>query len=682
MSPTPGPPAPRPPNARGPNPGSRRPRPSSEELKRRQLVFNVVFVGVAVTFLVLVNQLGQEVVRPETVSYSRFLEAMDREAVLEVAISPRAVIWQESAPGVAVAPEAEVRSFRATRVPGVDDRELVERLHAMGAQMTGEVPSEWWPGILLWFLPLLLLLGVWIWLIRRMTSGRTQALTFGSSRAKIWDESTNRITFDDVAGVDEAVAELREVVDFLKSPQRYLQMGARIPKGVLLVGPTGTGKTLLARATAGEAGVPFFTISGADFVEMFVGVGAARVRDLFRQAREKAPCIVFIDEIDTVGKTRAGAGSPVSNEEREQTLNQLLVEMDGFDSSTGVILMAATNRPDLLDPALQRPGRFDRQVAVDRPDLVGREAILRIHARRVTLAEEVDLRVVAARTPGFAGAQLANVINEAALLAVRKGRDQVTMDDLDEAVDRVLAGLERSSRALIEREREIVSHHEMGHALMGLLLPQADPVHKVSIVPRGATALGVTIQTPLEDRYLLTESELQDRLTVLLGGRAAEKVIYGETSTGAADDLQRATELARRMVTQFGMGEGVGPVALEDSGGFFSGEGFPGPRRFSEETARRIDAEVRRLVEDGFERAVELLTTHSQALRILAGELQQKEVMEGAELSRRVEELGLPVQAKSVAGRSRRTGAPSAPPSDKLSPPRAPGAPNGAPSTS
>jgi cell division protease FtsH len=639
-------PPPRPPD------GSRTPRPSSEELRKRQLTFNLVFLAAALGFLVVVNALGRDAIRPETVSYSRFLQAMDQEVVVEVAISPRAVVWKEPDPGADPAGVA-TRSFRATRVPGVDDRELVARLHAMGAEMTGEVPSDWWPGLLLWMLPLVILLGVWIWLIRRMAGGRTQALTFGASRAKIWDESTNRVTFDDVAGVDEAVAELREVVDFLKNPQRYLQMGARIPKGVLLVGPTGTGKTLLARATAGEAGVPFFTISGADFVEMFVGVGAARVRDLFRQAREKAPCIVFIDEIDTVGKTRAGAGSPVSNEEREQTLNQLLVEMDGFDSSTGVILMAATNRPDLLDPALQRPGRFDRQVAVDRPDLVGREAILRIHARRVTLAPEVDLRVVAARTPGFAGAQLANVINEAALLAVRKERDQVTMDDLDEAVDRVLAGLERSSRALIEREREIVAHHEMGHALMGLLLPHADPVHKVSIVPRGATALGVTIQTPLEDRYLLTEAELLDRLTVLLGGRAAEQVVYGETSTGAADDLQRATELARRMVTQFGMAEGVGPVALEDGGGPWSGNGFPGVRRFSEETARRIDGEVRRLVEEGHERAVRLLSTHQEALRTLATELQEGEVMDGAELERRVQELGLPVQEKPAARRSR-----------------------------
>jgi len=622
--------------------------PPSEEIRKRQLAFNLIFLVLAGLFLWVLNHLGGAADRPLPVTYSRFLEALDREAVAEVAISPREVVWREHPPtGEGGLPQR----LRATRVPGVDDRELVDRLHGMGADLSGEVPSEWWPGILVWFLPLVILLVLWGVVLRRMAGGRTQALTFGSSRAKIWDESTNRISFQDVAGVDEAVAELREVVDFLKNPQRYLQMGARIPKGVLLVGPTGTGKTLLARATAGEAGVPFFTISGADFVEMFVGVGAARVRDLFRQAREKAPCIVFIDEIDTVGKTRAGAGSPVSNEEREQTLNQLLVELDGFDSSTGVILMAATNRPDLLDPALQRPGRFDRQVVVDRPDLVGREAILKIHARRVTLASDVDLRVVASRTPGFAGAQLANVINEAALLAVRKNHLSVSMVDIDEAVDRVLAGLERTSRALIDRERDIVAHHEMGHALMGLLLPQADPVHKVSIVPRGATALGVTIQTPLEDRYLLTESELRDRLTVLLGGRAAEQVVYGETSTGAADDLQRATELARRMVTQFGMASGVGPVALEDAGGGFEGAGFYGVRRFSEETAQQIDREVRRLVGEAHERAFALLEGHQAALRALAEVLREQEGMDGAELANRAEELGLPVRAKSRSAR-------------------------------
>jgi len=621
-------------------------RPSPDQERRRRLTFHLVFLAMAVGLILVSNHLGQEVVKPEPVSYTRFLEGLESQAITEAAISPDEIVWSEMTDGVR-------RDFRTTRVPGMDEGEVLDRLHAMGAEISGEVPSEWGWTLLIWLLPLVFIIGIWVWVLRRFSSGRTQALSFGTSRAKIWDESTDRISFDEVAGVDEAVAELREVVDFLQNPDRYLNMGARIPKGVLLVGPTGTGKTLLARATAGEAGVPFFTISGADFVEMFVGVGAARVRDLFRQARERAPCIVFIDEIDTVGKTRAGAGSPVSNEEREQTLNQLLVEMDGFDSSAGVILMAATNRPDLLDPALQRPGRFDRQISVDRPDLNGREAILRVHARKVKLAPEVDLRVVAARTPGFAGAQLANVINEAALLAVRLDRPQVTMEDLDEAVDRVLAGLERTSRALIEREREIVAHHEMGHALMGMLLPHADPVHKVSIVPRGFASLGVTIQTPLEDRYLLTEAELQDRLTVLLGGRAAEAVIFGETSTGAADDLRQATELARRMVTQFGMAEGVGPVALEEADDRLVGGGAFSRYRLSEETARRIDAEVLRLVEEAYARAVELLRTHETALRELAAELREVEVMEGEDLVRRMEDLRLPIRGRARTSRSR-----------------------------
>jgi len=602
-------------------------------------VVQVGLILAALGLVIFLNRADPVDSRPQEVSYSRFLDALDREAVTEASISPEAIVWREGA-------DPENPLFQATRVPGAEDSEIVARLHETGALITGEIPGEGWGVLLVWLLPLGILIVFWVWVLRGMRGGGmrggggAEALSFGASRPKIWDQSTAQVTFDDVAGVDEAVTELREVADFLRNKERYTRVGARIPKGVLLVGPTGTGKTLLARATAGEAGVPFFTISGAEFVEMFVGVGAARVRDLFRQAREKAPCIVFIDEIDGLGKARAGPGSPVSNDEREQTLNQLLIEMDGFDASVGVIIMAATNRPDLLDTALQRPGRFDRQVVVDRPDLPGRQAILEIHARRVQLEPEVDLRVVAARTPGFAGAQLANVINEAALLAVRSERERVTMKDLDEAIDRVMAGLERTSRALIAMEQEIVAHHEMGHALVSMLLPRADPVHKVSIVPRGATALGVTIQTPLHDRYLLTESELRDRLTVALGGRAAEEVVFGETSTGAADDLVRATELARRMVTQFGMTEGVGPVSLDDGRGSAFGElSFPS-HRYSEETAQAVDAEVRRLVEEAHDRALRLLREGEDALRTLAGELREKEVIEGAELARRMEELG------------------------------------------
>jgi len=632
----------------------RAPRPSPDRERRQQWTLNLAFLLVAGAMVLVINLLSTGIEGVRTVPFSRFLEALDREAVAAVAITPNEIAWSEAADGgggetPGAAPEtggtgSGALRFRATRVPGIDDQEMVNRLYAMGAEVTGEIPSDWGSRLLFSFFPILLLIVLWLWIFRRMAAGRTQAMSFGASRARIWDESGTRVTFNDVAGVDEAVAELREVVDFLQNPERYLRMGARIPKGVLLVGPTGTGKTLLARATAGEAGVPFFSISGADFVEMFVGVGAARVRDLFRQARERAPCIVFIDEIDTVGKVRAGAGSPVSNEEREQTLNQLLVEMDGFDSSGGVILMAATNRPDLLDPALQRPGRFDRQVVVDRPDLQGREAILRVHARRVQLAAGVDLHVVAARTPGFAGAKLANVINEGALLAVRGNREQVTMGDLDEAVDRVLAGLERTSRALIEREREIVAHHEMGHAFMGMLLPHADPVHKVSIVPRGTAALGVTIQTPLHDRYLLTEAELRDRLTVLLGGRAAEEVCFGETSTGAADDLQRAADVARRMVTQFGMSAAVGPVALEPAEDTFHPGAFGPLRSFSEDTARVVDGEIRELLSGCHARAIDLLRTHEAALRTLAAELREREVLEGADLRARMRELGIAIR--------------------------------------
>jgi cell division protease FtsH len=602
---------------------------------KRQLLYTLAYLVVSTLILLGLNWYILAPHRPQPAPYSQFLDAIDRGVVTKAAIGEDRVVWTEGEGD-------EARTYEANRVPGIDDAVIVERLHAIGAEFTGVPPDNFWTNVLSWLLPIALLVALWGWSVRRLP-GATQALSFGRSRARIWDQSDVNVTFNDVAGVDEAVAELREVVDFLKNPQKYTRVGARIPKGVLLVGPPGTGKTLLAKATAGEAGVPFFSISGADFVEMFVGVGAARVRDLFRQAREKAPCIVFIDEIDTIGKSRAGARTPVSNEEREQTLNQLLVEMDGFDSSVGVIIMAATNRPDVLDPALLRPGRFDRQITVDKPDLKGREAILKVHTRNVKLAPDVDLRVIAARTPGFAGAELANLVNEAALLAVRKGREQVTMEDLDEAIDRVMAGLERKSRALNEKEREIVAHHEMGHALMGMLLPHADPVHKVSIVPRGAAALGVTIQVPLEDRYLLTEAELRDRMTVILGGRAAEEVVYGQVSTGPADDLQRATALARRMVTQFGMNGALGPVALEELSQDFLGQEEMGlrARTYSEETARRIDAEVRRLVEESYERAKTLLQQHKEALITLAAELLEKEVMEGQELEERLRAMGI-----------------------------------------
>ncbi|HZP39164.1 MAG TPA: ATP-dependent zinc metalloprotease FtsH [Methylomirabilota bacterium] len=525
--------------------------------------------------------------------------------------------------------------FTTARIPATDDYDIVRELQSNRVEFSGRIESTFWRDLISWLVPLVLMAALWLFLMRRMGGGPTQALSFGRSKAKIYDRKELKTTFADVAGVEEAKAELMEVVDFLKNPKKYQRLGGRIPKGVLLVGPPGTGKTLLARAVAGEADVPFFFLSGSEFVEMFVGVGASRVRDLFEQAKEKAPCIVFIDELDAIGKTRAGnTGFLSGHDEREQTLNQLLAEMDGFDSSKGVIIMAATNRPEVLDAALLRAGRFDRQVVVDKPDVKGREAILIVHARNVKLAPSVDLKVLAARTPGMAGADLANIINEAALLAARKGKDSVDMSDLEEAVDRVVGGLERKSRVLSEKERDIVAHHEIGHALVASSLPNADPVHKVTIIPRGVAALGATYQLPLEDRYLLTRGELEDRIAVLLGGRVAEEIIYGEVSTGAHNDLERATELARLMVMQYGMSEQLGPMTF--GGGqqamFLRGSGLPQEREYSEESARRIDAETRSIIDRIYDRVRDLLTTRKRVLVEAAAELKQKETLEGDRL--------------------------------------------------
>ena len=532
-------------------------------------------------------------------------------------------------------PQEGPTAFTTARIPATEDYQIVRELEAAKVEFSGRIESTFWRDLFSWVVPLIIMAALWLFLMRRMGGGPTQALSFGRSKAKIYDRKELKTTFADVAGVEEAKAELIEVVDFLKNPKKYQRLGGRIPKGVLLVGPPGTGKTLLARAVAGEADVPFFFLSGSEFVEMFVGVGASRVRDLFEQAKEKAPCIVFIDELDAIGKTRAGnTGFLSGHDEREQTLNQLLAEMDGFDSSKGVIIMAATNRPEVLDAALLRAGRFDRQVVVDKPDVKGREAILLVHARNVKLAPTVDLHVLAARTPGMAGADLANLINEAALLAARKGKDAVDMADLEEAVDRVIGGLERKSRVLSEKERDIVAHHEIGHALVASSLPQADPVHKVTIIPRGVAALGATYQLPLEDRYLLTRSELEDRIAVLLGGRVAEEVIYGEVSTGAHNDLERATELARLMVMQYGMSEQLGPMTF--GGGqqamFLRGSGLPHEREYSEESARRIDGETRAIIDRIYDRVRDLLTTRKRVLVEAATELKQKETLEGDRL--------------------------------------------------
>jgi cell division protease FtsH len=615
---------------------------------KQKTQFSLIYLLIGVIVLSVVQSW---LLAPRTVEIpmSKFLALVREGKVERVSVTDREIRGTLK-PGALPAPQPgpgdkfrslfgadqPVTTFTTTRIPGIEDSALVKELEQNKIEFSGRVESTFWRDFIFgWIVPLGLMVGLWMFVMRRMGGGPTQALSFGRSKAKIYDRKELKTTFADVAGVEEAKAELMEVVDFLKNPKKYQRLGGRIPKGVLLVGPPGTGKTLLARAVAGEADVPFFFLSGSEFVEMFVGVGASRVRDLFEQAKEKAPCIVFIDELDAIGKTRAGSsGFAGGHDEREQTLNQLLAEMDGFDSSKGVIIMAATNRPEVLDAALLRAGRFDRQVVVDKPDVRGREAILQVHARNVILAPTVDLRVLAARTPGMAGADLANIINEAALLAARKGKDAVDMADLDEAVDRVIGGLERKSRVLSEKERDIVAHHEIGHALVATSLPQADPVHKVTIIPRGVGALGATYQLPLEDRYLLTRSELEDRIAVLLGGRVAEEVVYGEISTGAHNDLERATEIARLMVTQYGMSAELGPMTF--GGGqqalYLKGSGISQEREYSDETARAIDSETRSIIDKIYDRVRGLITDRKPVLLAAAAELKAKETLEGDRL--------------------------------------------------
>jgi cell division protease FtsH len=516
----------------------------------------------------------------------------------------------------------------------VDDPSLVEELETSQIRFAGQVESTWLPTLLSWILPAVVFVAIWTFFMKRMGPA-SGLLEIGKSKARVYVEKTTGVTFDDVAGIDEAKGELMEIVDFLKNPERYRRLGGKIPKGVLLVGPPGTGKTLLAKAVAGEAAVPFFSLSGSDFVEMFVGVGAARVRDLFAQAQARAPSIIFIDELDALGKARGISPIMGGHDEREQTLNQLLAEMDGFDTRKGVIIMAATNRPEILDPALLRPGRFDRQVAIDRPDLKGREKILRVHARHVTLAPGLDLSQVAARTPGFAGADLANLVNEAALRAAREGKAAVEMADFDEAIDRVVGGLERKSRIISPKEKVIVAHHEAGHALVAESRPHADRVNKISIIPRGVAALGYTQQRPTEDRYLMTRAELLDRLDVLLGGRVAEEIVFGDVSTGAHDDLQRATDLARQMVTRYGMSEALGLATFEPARQPLFLPGVSGGQKeYSEETARKIDREIQALLAAAHTRVQETLTAKRPVLEALAKLLIEQEVVDREALTR------------------------------------------------
>ena len=589
--------------------------------------------------LLVINAISNAVQQGETLPYSQFKSLLAQGRVVTAVVTTNAIhgTYQDG--------EGTTRAYNTLRV---EDPKLVEELQAQRVQYEADLENPFFTELLTWVFPVLLIIGLWVFFFRRMSGAEGGIMSFARSRAKIYAEDDVKVSFADVAGVDEAEEELREIVEFLKNPKKYTTLGGRIPKGVLLVGPPGTGKTLLARAVAGEAKVPYFSLSGSEFVEMFVGVGAARVRDLFRQAEAKAPCIVFIDELDALGKVRMQ--SPMGgHEEREQTLNQLLAEMDGFDSKKGVIIMAATNRPEVLDPALLRPGRFDRQVLVDKPDVKGREAILRIHVRQVKLAEDLDLKVIAARTAGFAGADLANLVNEAALLAARRDKTAVDRSDFDEAIDRVIAGLEKK-RAMNPRVRRIVAFHEAGHAIVATMLPDTDPVHKVSIVQRGFGALGYTMQLPLEDRYLMTQRELESQLAVMLGGRTAESIVFGEASTGAQNDLLRATDIARAMVTEFGMSDAIGPVNHEGRrrNTFIEVPFVPERGAYAEDTARIIDAEVKRIISTAEETARRVLLEQRHVLDALSDRLLENEVVEGDELR----QMLAPVERRTAAARA------------------------------
>jgi cell division protease FtsH len=616
---------------------------------QKKTSFNIAYFLIAFALLLLLENyiLARNVL---TIGYGDFKVLLNEGRVKDLIISADTIdgVFQEGGQDRLAALKGEkdekalkrikeTKTFTAVRM---EDSDLVRELGLKGVRYNVRPQSTWLMTLLSWMLPILLFFGLWMFLFRRMGQTGEGLMAVGKSKAKVYVEGETKITFADVAGVEEAEQELAEVIQFLKNPERFQTLGGKIPKGILLVGPPGTGKTLLAKAVAGEAKVPFLSLSGSAFVEMFVGVGAARVRDLFSQAEKLAPCIIFIDEIDALGRAR-GIGPIAGVDEREQTLTQLLSEMDGFDSKKGVIIMAATNRPEIIDPALLRPGRFDRHVLVDRPDAKGREEIFRVHVQRLTLAPGVDLKVLASMTPGMAGADIANVANEAALLAARKNKEMVEMADFEEAIERIIAGLEKKSRVLNKQERERVAYHECGHAIVASVLPHADPVKRVSIIPRGIAALGYTLQMPTEDRYLLTKSELLDRIAVMLGGRAAEEIVFNEISTGAKNDLDKATDMAASMVRSYGMSEKLGPLSYDRGGPAFLN--VPGAGRendYSEETARTIDAEVRAIIEQAYATARSIITERRDAIMKVAAILLQKEVLEGEELKSLLRQYG------------------------------------------
>jgi cell division protease FtsH len=612
-----------------------------DKLRKRQFAFSSLYLLLAFAAMWMIRSWVPEGPAPRQIPYSELVQDVRAGKLEKVEIRDDEIVGQ---------------LVVAKRLPRIDETSLLNDLEDHDVVVVGRIErTSWWESFLAgWLLPLGLMVGIYLMMIRRVSS-KGGPLSLGRSRAKIYDENASeRVTFEDVAGVDEAKSELTEIVEFLKRPEKYQNLGARIPKGVLLVGAPGTGKTLLARAVAGEARVPFFSISGSEFIEMFVGLGAARMRDLFEQAKTRAPCIVFIDELDAIGKSRGGLAALATHDEREQTLNQLLVEMDGFDPTKGVIIMAATNRPEVLDQALLRAGRFDRQVLVDRPDVHGREEILRVHVRKIKLGPSVNLRTVAQRTPGMVGADLANVVNEAALAAGRRNSATVEMIDFEEAIDRIQLGLKKKGRVMKEDEKRRVAYHEAGHALIAMSLKNADPVHRVTIIPRTIGALGATLQLPTEERYLMTRDELLDRICVMMGGRIAEELVFDDVSTGAENDLERATQTARMMVTRFGMSAKLGPISLGRpvSSPYLQGElGMAEPRAFSEETARAVDSEIRAVVEGQQDRGRAILERRRTALLRIAQRLLEIETIEGDELAAilATDEEAPPVEAQPAA---------------------------------